>query len=246
MEQMAQICWWLLSLLELSCHKRCHFLQFCEFFSWFWWSLFPNLQIFNDMFQQGAKNIEGSHFLKSHFIYGVYSKLAKCFSGSPLWLQHKTKKWNTGFQQNQVISIYHIKCAQNFHKLYMAQLMEQQGSCRAWLIDKSYIGPNVHPTISYLKYSVRTAWVFSQRGWKIYECPKWSSHPQLLSVKQLVHIYVLGPGVSLQWLLSPKLIFILWINVPSRTSIIRVFFQIFMYIHWSGSPTLISIKWWLP
>jgi hypothetical protein len=109
-----------------------------------------------------------------------------------------TKKWNTGFQQNQVISIYHIKCAQNFHKLYMAQLMEQQGSCRAWLIDKPNIGQNVHPTISYLKYSVRAAWVFCERGWKIYECPKCSSHSQLLSVKQWLYIYVLGLGVSLQ------------------------------------------------
>jgi len=132
------------------------------------------------------------------------------FSGrSPLWLQHKTKKWNTGFQQNQVISIYCIKCAQNFRKLYMAQLMEQQGSCRDWLIDKPYIGQNVHQTISYLKYSVRAAWVFSKRGWKIYECPKWSSHPQLLSFMQLLYIYVLGLVVSLQWLLSPNLIFIL-------------------------------------
>ncbi len=135
----------------------------------------------------------------------MQSKLAKFFSGwSPLWLQHKTMKWNTAFQQNQVISIYHIKCAQNFHNLFMAQLMEQQGSCRAWLIDKPYIGQNVHPTISYLKYSVRIAWVFSKRGWKIYEWPKWSSHPQLLSVKQLLYIYVLGPGVSLQWLLHPS------------------------------------------
>jgi hypothetical protein len=38
-------------------------------------------------------------------------------------------------------------------------------------------------------------------------CPKWSSHPQLLSFMQLLLLYVLDVGFSLQLFLSSKLMF---------------------------------------
>jgi hypothetical protein len=100
--------------------------------------------------------------------------------------------------------------------------------------------------ITYLKYSVRPAWVLSKRGWKIYDVP--NDHPTLNSClscsyfTSMFWVYVSAYNGSFHPNWSSSSSFIHWINVPSRTSR-RVFFLKFLkYIHWRWSPALISIK----